>query len=140
MIDFIILEISSDNYNPNALSAQILSHEACVIDPGQQNRILVLPNPNSRAKELENRGPENSSEYLFATPWLQMNERRVTFCNNTRKPEAIAVMKSVAQKIMDEYSPRVFSEHEGDEWTGACGGKIDIMFEFDSWAPCNKTN
>lgn len=140
MIDFIILKIEDINYNPEALETQILSEDACLIDPGKTERILVIPNPDIRAEELDSRATKGNNEYLYITPWLQVEKRGVTFCNNTRNLEAIEVMKSVAQKIMDEYSPRVFSEHEGDEWTDACGGKIDIMFEFDSWAPCNKAN
>ncbi len=129
-----MLKLSNTDLQLNTIRDKLLKHPACDADPQVLGRILVSFSDSIREEELKNR-KSGSEVYLYLTPWVEFKTDGVTFHHPDTEESAIALMKSVAQEIMDEYSPRVFSEYVGDEWTDVCNGKIDIMFEFDTYAP-----
>ncbi len=120
-------------FDVSAVRSQLLTAPAFYEDPGGSSKILVVSNPESRRlrtqQRLEGEDIHPSSGVIVLEPG------KVALHFENVEEEDLSLMKSFAQAIMDQYSPRVFSEYKDDEWTDICNGKIDIMFEYDTWAP-----
>lgn len=124
MPDAILLRPNSTSFDLTRIKAKLLASGSCTQDPENEDTLFIADRPPAREYAVECRLRGTS----IATGVVKLGSDLIAFSIEWIGPKDLAVVRDLAEWVVAEYRPRIFSEVEGDDWTERCADGLDPMF------------